>query len=287
MSLLLAILAQIGPFPQSGVQPVSPLPPEIIERKQMERERVPVPVTPPPQRISGALADCQAQTRTDPSIAANSAGKWLERAVGAEQAEAGQCLGVALVQLERWDEAETAFLAAHAAADAARLGQRARLAAMAGNAALARGDAGAALGAFETARTDAGSAGDRFLAGDIAIDRSRALVALGRQGEARDSLAEARNASPLNPQAWLLSATLSRRMGELAMAQVQIQEAAQLLPIDPEVGLEAGVIAMLAGNEDAARKSWQSVVDTAPDSEVAGTAHAYLAQLGDEEAPAP
>ena len=76
-------------------------------------------------------------------------------------------------------------------------------------------------------------------------------------------------------------------MGELAMAQVQIQEAARLLPIDPEIGLEAGVIAMLAGNEDAARKSWQSVVDTAPDSEVARTAHAYLAQLGDEEAPTP
>ena len=56
---------------------------------------------------------------------------------------------------------------------------------------------------------------------------------------------------------------------------------------DPEVGLEAGVIAMLGGNESAARKSWQSVLDAAPDSVAAGTARGYLAQLDAEEAPAP
>jgi Flp pilus assembly protein TadD len=45
-------------------------------------------------------------------------------------------------------------------------------------------------------------------------------------------------------------------MGHLADAQTQIQTAARLTPLDPEVGLEAGVIAMLSGHEDAARKSW-------------------------------
>jgi hypothetical protein len=37
---------------------------------------------------------------------------------------------------------------------------------------------------------------------------------------------------------------------------------------------------MLAGNEAAARRSWQSAIDTAPSSEAATTARGYLAQLG-------
>ncbi|MDG2002272.1 MAG: hypothetical protein P8J20_02980 [Novosphingobium sp.] len=287
MSLLLAILAQIGPFPQSGMPPVSPLPPEILERKRTERERVSVPADPPPSPLSLALAECLVKVKNDPVSAADSAAKWLAEATGVEQAEAGQCRGVALSRQERWDDAEAAFLDAYLVAEPESFGLRARLAAMAGNAALAHGDAPAALSAFETARTDVGQAGDQFLTADIAIDRSLALVALGRDKEARDSLAQARNASPSNPQAWLLSATLSRRMDELAMAQVQIEEAVRLLPLDPEIGLEAGVIAVLAGKDDSARKSWQSVVKVAPDSEAAGIAQAYLVQLGDEETPSP
>jgi len=289
MSLLLALLAQIGPFPQSNTGPVSPLPPEIVERKRQESEapRAPVPVPPPARPVSGALGDCLALARSEPSSGADSARAWLDSTSGTQKAEAGQCLGVALANLDQWEGAEWAFLAARSSADPASLGQRARLAAMAGNAALARGAGQSALSDFDLARADASAGKDTLLAGDIAVDRSRALVALGRLEKARDSLAEARIANPQNPQAWLLSATLSRRMDDLAMAQVQIEEAARLLPIDPEIGLEAGVIAMLAGREQSARKSWKSVIDAAPDSTAAKTARGYLAQLGNEEAPNP
>ena len=102
--------------------------------------------------------------------------------------------------------------------------------------------------------------------------RLRALVALTRADEAAAALTEARLASPKNPEAWLLSATLSRRQGKLAEAQAQIQQAADLLPIDPAIGLEAGVIAVLSGRDEAARKSWQSVIAAAPDSAAAVTA---------------
>ena len=61
--------------------------------------------------------------------------------------------------------------------------------------------------------------------------------------------------------------------------QARIERAAALLPIDPAIGLEAGVIAMLAGHEEAARRSWQSVVAAAPDSAEAQTAKGYIAQL--------
>jgi tetratricopeptide (TPR) repeat protein len=285
MSILLALLAQVGPFVTPGPQPASPLPPEIIERKQQEqekrqRQRQPPPTaTPQPSRSPGELDNCLAGVSADPLAAVDAAQAWLAKAKGPEAAQAGHCLGVAFGRLERWDEARAAFLQAR---DASGVGvERARLGAMAGNAALAGGDAQAALAVLDVAHADAEAANDKPLAGDIAIDRARALVALGRDGDAASALAEARAALPANPQAWLLSATLSRRMGKLAEAQAEIEKAAELLPIDPEIGLEAGVIAMLSGREEAARKSWQSVIDAAPKSEAATTARGYLAQLGE------
>ena len=69
-------------------------------------------------------------------------------------------------------------------------------------------------------------------------------------------------------------------MGKLAEAQAQIERAYDLRPIDPAVGLEAGVIAVLSGRDGSARKSWQSVIDAAPQSAEAAAARGYIAQLG-------
>ena len=80
---------------------------------------------------------------------------------------------------------------------------------------------------------------------------------------------------------WLLSATLARRLGNLESAQAQIEAAAGLAPGDPAIGLEAGVIAALAGSDEAARKSWNSVVALAPDGRRGNErATAYLAEIG-------
>ena len=68
---------------------------------------------------------------------------------------------------------------------------------------------------------------------------------------------------------------------------MEIEQAATLAPTNPEIGLEAGVIAVLGGREDAARQSWQSVIDLQPESLAAQTATGYLAQLGPAPAPAP
>jgi Flp pilus assembly protein TadD len=121
----------------------------------------------------------------------------------------------------------------------------------------------------------------------IALDRARALVSLGQNGEAATALADARTADPDNAQAWLLSATLSRREKKLIEAQTQIEKAAQLAPQDAEVGLEAGVIAVLGGRDEAARRSWNAVVAMSPESPAAATAREYLAQLGPEGTPKP
>ena len=87
----------------------------------------------------------------------------------------------------------------------------------------------------------------------------------------------------------MLTATLLRRLERLDDAQAAIERAVELIPTDAQVGLEAGVIAVLSGREEAARQSWQSVLDTQPDSAAASTARDYLEQLGreTEEAPSP
>jgi len=277
MSLVLALLAQVGPLVTPGAAP--PLPHETqLEERPPRRRKVPA-AAPEPPPVASQGQQCRQLAEQEPEEAEDAAAAWLAKAKGAEQAFAGECLGIARMRQEKWAEAETAFLAARDAAADKPL--RARLGAMAGNAALAMGDGLAALTALDTAHADA--AGDAALTGGIALDRARALVSLKRNDEAEAALAEARKATPDNAQAWLLSATLSRRMNKLAQAQAQIEKAAALLPVDPEIGLEAGVIAVLSGHDEAARKSWQSVIAAAPQSQAAATAKGYLAQL----APAP
>jgi tetratricopeptide (TPR) repeat protein len=237
------------------------------------------------------LHACLSTAAQDADVAEDAANAWLREARGSQQAEPRMCLGWAYSMQQRWANAERDFIAGRDIAAASDHLLRARLGAMAGNSVLAQGGGAAggadrALPLLDLAQADARSAGDSHLAGDIAIDRARALVALKRDGDAATALAEARAASPDNAYGWLLSATLSRRMGQLAQAQAQIETAARLQPVDPEIGLEAGVIAVLSGHSAAAAKSWQSVIAAAPNSPSADTARGYLAQLATVPAPA-
>jgi len=276
MLLLLLPLLQYGAS-------VTSLPPEILDRKAIEAKHRAQesasasggPVLPPVE-----TAGCVSEMAGNPGAGAAAAQSALDRAVGEERVRAGLCLGVALSALDRWSEAQNAFLRARDAAAPTDTASRARLGAMAGNAALAGGSAAAALPILEAAQGEAKAAQDNELLGTIALDRARAYVALGQAAPAGAALAQARTAAPNDAQTWLLSATLSRRENNLAEAQSQIEHAAQIAPQDPEIGLEAGVIAVLGGRDAAARKSWQSVVAAAPDSEAAKTAKDYLAQLG-------
>jgi tetratricopeptide (TPR) repeat protein len=235
---------------------------------------------PPGSGEQARLTVCLEQARKDPATAITTAGLWLMEAHDAGKALPQQCLGQAYVSLLRWPAAHTAFLAARDAALASDYAVRARLGAMAGNAALGGNDLTSALADLDKAVADAALAGDKPLAGSIAADKARALVGLGRNGEASAALGQARADAPQDADVWLLSATLSRRTGDLTSAQSQIETAAGLAPTDPAIGLEAGVIAELAGNDEAARKSWNSVVALAPDAPEAASAKAYLAEIG-------
>ncbi|MBU6268944.1 MAG: hypothetical protein KGN34_15455 [Sphingomonadales bacterium] len=283
MSLLLSfVLLQSGslgaPMVSPGAAPAIMQPPLRDEHTRRRHNNAPTEIVAPEP---GRLGQCLRAAESDAAGAEATARGWLKDAIGSEQAGPLLCLGSAQAAQDNWSEAEKSFLAGRDMAAASDHGLRARLGAMAGNAALAQGAPDRALAVLDTARKDAEvDSDDPHLVGDIAVDRARALVGLKRLDEAFAALVEARTGSPNNAQAWLLSATLSRRQGKLAQAQAQIQTAAELLPTDPDIGLEAGVIAVLAGHDDAARKSWQSVLAAAPDSAQAGTAKAYLAQLG-------
>ncbi len=271
--LFAPLLAQFGPpLPRTAMPEVDP---------QTRREQA----APAPAPATTRETDCQVLVRSDPPAAVDLAETWRDASTTmSERAAAEHCRGMAAAALEHWDDAEEAFRAARDSTPANERAARARLGLLAGNAALARGEPGRAIEALDEAQSEAIGAADTKLGGEIAIDRARALVALKREADAAGALAQARAQVPDNAQGWLLSATLSRRQGNLAEAQAQIQRAAELLPVDPEIGLEAGVIAALSGRDEAARKSFRSVIAAAPGSPTAKTAQSYLDQLGPEAA---
>ncbi|MCJ2180473.1 tetratricopeptide repeat protein [Novosphingobium album (ex Hu et al. 2023)] len=291
MSLTLMLplmLAQVGGFDLNNPY-ASALPREIVEKKadQDRKRREEAAMNSVALPAARSNTGCMGAVEANPEKSAQLARDAMKDAIGRERVRAGLCLGVALSDLGQWDDAREAFVAARDAAEVDDHASRARLGEMAGNAALAAGQPGQALGVLSPAASDADAAGDPEMTAAIALDRARALVAVNQPDEAAEALAKARTAQPDNAQAWLLSATLSRRQNKLAVAQTQIEKAAELAPRDPEIGLEAGVIAVLSGNDAAARRSWNSVLATAPESDSAATAKQYIAQLGLETKPKP
>ena len=269
------LLMQVGPDPSAGSMPG--LPDELANRPER-------PGASEPQPQTDTLATCLRIASSDPQAALDRAQAWREEAqTDLEFAQSAHCLGLALVQQGRLDEARRAFEIASGEAPTDNLSYSARLAAMAGNAALASGDPEAALPLLDRAGGQALAANDGALAADLRVDLARVLVRLDREEDAALALAEAREADGDDPEAWLLSATLSRRLQRLGEAHAQIERAALLNPRNPQVGLEAGVIAAMSGREADARASFQSVIDVAPGSREAERAQRYLDQLAPEE----
>lgn len=197
---------------------------------------------------------------------------------------ARQCLGLAYAMAERWRDAAIAFEAAAQEADVAKDPLATRYWAQAGNAWLATGEPVKAYAALNNALAAGTLTGQDK--GEALLDRARSLVAAGQVAGARTDLDAALEEAPRDPLAWLLSATLARRMKDLPRAQGDIAQALKLSADDASVQLEAGNIAALAGDGDAAKKAWEAAVKIAPTSPAGQSARAALAQF-DAPAPAP
>lgn len=204
---------------------------------------------------------CIAQTRTDPAKAVETANSW--RAAGGGL-PARHCLAMAYLAQERFAPAAVTLEQAARAAEAERDPAAPDLWGQAGNAALLAGDTAKAHEYLSSALAGAGS--DAGRRGQLLIDRARADVELARLGDARADLDQALKLVPQEPIAWLLSASLARRQGEIARAAADIGQAAKLAPNDPDVLLEQGNVAGAQGDTEAARSFWQAVVKAAPSS---------------------
>lgn len=228
-----------------------------------------------PAEVAERLSACLAKANDKPELALADAQIWAGAGGGAY---AAQCRGYALGLAERWPEAASAFETGAATPGIAPVTQG-RLWAQAGNAALVAGDPARAARALDLAL---GLPLPRTLStGEIFLDRARARVALNQLAGARADLDQAVVLAAADPLAWLLSATLARRMDDLKLATLHIEEAAKLARNDAAVALEQGVIHALAGDRDAAaRAAFERAELIAPGSDTAKKARAYLTQLG-------
>jgi tetratricopeptide (TPR) repeat protein len=241
----------------------------------------PASVQPLPTLNEVQFTECLDLARKDAPSAITEASLWAQQNGGYL---ALACHGFALASDFKFDLAIPVLTEAAKGAEERKDLRAARFWAQAGNAAIADDKPQDALTALDRASIVAAANTEKA---EIEVDRARALVTLNRPDEAVTSLASARQLGPENGTAWLLSATLARRMNKLPDALTYIQTAASLLPRDPAVALEAGNIAIAAGDEAAARKQWEQVIAIAPASRQANSAQAQLAALRAEAPAAP
>ncbi len=273
-SIALLMMLQVGPGGQAG--PVGDPHDLVRGRPPRETTQAEAPVLPQ----TAWLSECFELVDTDPARANSIAQIKRDSTSGTERILANHCLGLAATKMELWDQAQTAFIAARDEVPAEELPLRARMGAMAGNAALARKDTAMAINLFDAARADALASNSGDLAALVALDQARVWVSMDQMAQAGPLLAEALNLRPNDPETRLLSATFYRRQGQLSAAQMQIDQALKLAPDDAEILLEAGVIAVLDNRDNTARSHWELVVATNPDHPAAQTARGYLDQLG-------
>ncbi|SIN68744.1 Tetratricopeptide repeat-containing protein [Parasphingorhabdus marina DSM 22363] len=190
---------------------------------------------------------------------------------------ARHCLGFAYAEQFQWEQATTAFVEAAREAELAKYSRTANFWAQAGNAALASGKADKALEYLNAALVQGTLEG--LYKGEVHLDLARAHVALNDYPAAKKELAEAHKLAPQDPLGWLLSATLARRMDDLALATSDIAVAAQLAPRDPAIALEAGNISYKAGNIENAKAHWQQAIEIDAESRPAKAAAIYLGKL--------
>lgn len=91
--------------------------------------------------------------------------------------------------------------------------------------------------------------------GEAHLDRARALVATGDTKGARDDLDAATRDAAADPLAWLLSATLARRMNDLPRARADIAEALKRSADDAQVQARGGQYRRALRRRDRRQKS--------------------------------
>ena len=224
------------------------------------------------QSPAPTFADCARLVRSAPEKSIAGADAWRLKGGGLD---AQYCLGLAYAANDRWSSSAAAFEQAARAAETARDPRIAELWTHSGNAWLAAGDGGKARAAFDAALAVPALSGE--LRGEVHLDRARAALAENNPAAARADIDRGLELVPADPFGWYLSAALARRDGNLSRAQKDIDKAVQLAPGEAAILLEAGNIAGLVGDVDAAKALYARAAKASPDSEAGRSARAALA----------
>lgn len=192
---------------------------------------------------------------------------------------AHHCQGLAQMQQGRFTEAAATLASAARTAERETSPFAADFWGQAGNAAVLAGDEQMALGYFTTAIAQAG---EEPRAAGFYVDRARIWVEADNLPAARTDLDRALSLDREDADAWMLSAALARRQGDLSRAVHEIARASELAADDPDVMLEQGNIAAANGDIPTARQVWEQVRRAAPQSAAADLAGKALEQAGAE-----
>lgn len=267
-SLILPILIQSATPFGSPVDPVL----------RPSEARPPAQVNPPSAKAKNPLDSrfnqCIDEAAEDPGKGLLGANKWQIEGGGYL---ARNCLGFAYAELQNWTKAIPEFVQSAEGAQAAGDERAAIFWSQAGNAALAQGDHAETLKYFDSALAQ--NTLNDLLKGEVHLDMARVFVALNQYDRAKKEFAIVHDLVPEDPLGWLLSATLARRMGDLAAAKSDIAVAAKLVSTDPAIALEAGNIAYQAGDIVNAKSNWEQAIKFGPESPSAKAATRYLSQL--------
>ncbi|WP_417623014.1 tetratricopeptide repeat protein [Parasphingorhabdus sp.] len=267
-SLFLSLLIQ------SATPYGSPIDPVLRPSKARPEAQANPPVKQAKDPVEIRFNQCIDQAESDPANGLLVANKWQIEGGGYL---ARNCLGFAYATREDWAKAIPEFVQSAEGAEAAGDERSANFWAQAGNAAFAGGNYPAALKYLEAALAQ--NIVDGLLKGEVHLDMARVLVASDRYDEAKRQFALVHDLVPEDPLGWLLSATLARRMGDLAQAKSDIAIAAKLVVTDPAIALEAGNIAYEGGDMVNAKSNWEQAVKFDPGSPAGQAASRYLAQL--------
>lgn len=221
---------------------------------------------------------CMDLAKIDPGAARDMAARWAAQG-GAHPAD--HCYAVALIGLKQYQPAadrldklaEAMLTTAPDSLRAEVLDQAGQAWLLAGDAARAYNDAGAALA---LAPNDP----------DILVDRAEAAGEAGWFDKAVGDLDVVLKSDPRRVDALVYRATAYRALGKLDLALADADAAVRIAPSSAQAVLERGNIRGLKGDLDGARTDWHAAMALAPGSAAALAAKANLAHL-DIPAPQP
>lgn len=190
---------------------------------------------------------------------------------------AQQCLGMAHANRGNYRAAADAFEGAARTGELAQEPRTGNYWAQAANAWAAAGELPRARAAIDAAIAGGQLSGQAL--GEAYLDRARIRVGQGEPESARGDLDQALKLADRDPLAWLLSATLARRLGDLPLAAQHISKATELAPDDASVQLEAGNIWAVVGEADKAKAAWTAAVTLGSGKPAGEAAAKALAQF--------